>query len=1094
MKYGVFPFLFALLSWLPWAARAGLREASCEYLGGYLDTENCESASFNEYNLISNCVTVYGSAYRHAGVNADEFRAYGHESAQGYADELTNQLVYSLAAKSVYEANSCQLDFYQRFAKADDRNSQDLEKHVKEAFAAALPQMQARIPPQDPTVVLRSREDRFKGRARQTGPGGEQKQLEIAMRDSVERPLIEFDALAATIPMGGRDEVRAIVAKAALENWSQDRFMAAYRAVMKSYAQESRVSLANISANISQHHCGRNGGEGICFNVQAGERGVANFRQTLLDSGIVENVLVSSGVAKQLDRGYLCRLRRHRRGCVAVSAIEVAGSVLLPYAAASLGLRAGLALARVGIAAEQATFLAHAISRGLIFGGYAAQMALASDDVLRDCFNKHTGYLASKETQKCEPERQFYEIRAEASIGACISSAVLGLAPMAATASLDLLTAANRINKTSGVINAAADLRAAGRVADEVVDPVVVTGTAARRDFFLSQKESKRIGDELAARDIRRTTSLDETAVRSLSDEERVFLIEEGSGSALTKSQASDVLALLKRGKPLSQNEEKSFKLILQSAGVDEKKVDAAFDSLGARGVLGRPVAKRALAGDDGAPYFDEVMREKVAKQFAYPPAELDMGLATTLNDHQRIYAVEELAGVRLSRAEAADILTAHGRGSIGHYTFEDYRARAETLRRILRDHDVPDEKIRMITRDLIQKYVLGKQAPAPSLVQRFLNRLGLGPRNTPAISPTRAITDDAATIARQGFKEDGSEVLDPNLQSAQAQLALSTKADDLFNPVFTGNVHEMIQRQLFRLKTIGNMDGSFWWRASDFIPGARSRSPLAKVYADLAGGIDNVRRQAFWPVKQIINGPGSSFVTSFDDQRVVVNQIRNAAGVWEDKSIEVIAKATDGSYAPFFYVKQGDKWVLSRTFRGEPVERACIACHHHPSNAKVFTAIPYSALRAPHPVHSAGVPVQRIDVNDATAVSQEFSRIYGGGESISARTADMGRSPSRAPLTVAARELSPGDKFRLADELLPGRGFVGEDANVVRRKTLIEVGKRPAAEAPTYLRYGKTAGELKAYRDAHNGANPPEIFSESDAAMLIEKGFSQAP
>ncbi|WP_218219215.1 hypothetical protein, partial [Pseudomonas sp. FW305-122] len=76
---------------------------------------------------------------------------------------------------------------------------------------------------------------------------------------------------------------------------------------------------------------------------------------------------------------------------------------------------------------------------------------------------------------------------------------------------------------------------------------------------------------------------------------------------------------------------------------------------------------------------------------------------------------------------------------------------------------------------------------------------------------------------------------------------------------------------------------------------------------------------------------------------RVVVNEAFEN-GRWEEKSLEAIGRNEKGEYVPLFYVKEGNAWVPSRTFRGHSTLTACIKCHSHPNIPNVFTAFPYRA------------------------------------------------------------------------------------------------------------------------------------------------------
>lgn len=1026
-------------------------DRACSFVNRWvLWNDNCQEASRGEF-LSVNCSGVRGNGYYYP------FESLNIDAFNDHWDEETDELVYQTAVGSIHDFAKCQEGIFQSYFN-DATARLQLEQDAHRAFEQVINGVQQ---------LFRDRQ----GQINQGVHGYDefmQQQLTILM---------------SRIPMGNRDLMRnALISLASTAQIDRSNplsfqrtvpfadFQRVYAAQMRIMADQTEQTMTRIAG--PRGPSGARGGGILRQGSDGTERYCVNtdLKTYLWRSGQINTTVGQYQLTDRLTPGFLCRSQdRFSRACGYAAEVALIPTYFLGYGFARMAARAGVAAVRYATTAAEVS----TATRLTMLGLEAADWLTSANAIARDCNMEEMFTNISRHS--CEPNAELTQVYEEASMGQCLTSVVLsGVTPF---------------------IGAAARGRSALRLREIAqAAPVAATenivATASRRSFYLSAARSDQLEAQLTSAGIRLDGNLSESAQRVLTPDQRLFLIERAANTAFTPSEALTVLDILgdiaRRGGARTERDLNRLREVLLSSRVAPEEVDDVLRVLRERNLLtAAPARELASATTNAAPYIDDAARVRISREL--PPRPLTREQALALSPEQRIFLAEEMMGTRLTAAEAERLLETHRLGSADNLTLGQVRARADAVRAILVARGTGPDDIRRITRDLIEGYVLGQRAER-GLIARLLSRVGIEPR------PTVATPIDPAA-ARRAFNDSRSEVLDPDLVSDQARLAQSIDGTDLFNPFFSGNIDQMVRAQRFRLSSIGGADGSYWWRSSEFIPGARSRSPLASVYAESAGGIENVRRQVFWPVRMDQSRGTTDFLTVFDRQRVVVNQTRNSAGEWVDSSIEVIARDANGNFVPFFYVKRGNEWVLSRTFRGEPVERACIACHHHPSRPSVFTVTPYRGLATNRPMHSAGDAVRAADPSSISSVNSELSRIYGRGEGLSASSADIYVAPrdfsGSTPAEIAA--MSPVDRFRAADRLLPARGFIpteGVEANVAARRVLTSVRTVPVEDGPTYLRYGMTRQQLDEYRAANGGASPAEILSESDVSTLVERGF----
>ena len=500
-----------------------------------------------------------------------------------------------------------------------------------------------------------------------------------------------------------------------------------------------------------------------------------------------------------------------------------------------------------------------------------------------------------------------------------------------------------------------------------------------------------------------------------------------------------------------------------------------------------------------------------------------DKGNPIPLQDSERVYLTEHVLGIHLNEQEAKRVLELHNIGDgYGQYTIAQLKEKAVGIRDLLAARGISDpERVNTAIDTLLRQGILGK-VPEAERVGFMASLKGLFKGKGDA-APASSLQEGSVVKVSPGLEDARAqyistkkEVLDPGLASPEVRAAASIRADDLFAAQFRGTMHEMITTEAFRDHGIYAKGGGreLWW-GETVLEGKDSLSPLSAVYGkNAAGEVIPTRRTIYWPKDQIEAGRSATgraeYPLNLQSYRVVTNEAFEN-GKWTQKSIEAIGRNAKGEYVPMFYVRDGEKWVASRTFQGMPVEKACIKCHNHPSNPSVFTAFPYSA-RPGLDIHQLSPLYQ----NDALKMIER--------DHLPALIGDRQGRPGTAPLKVKAREQvsleelhSPEtaerarktaariglDRDRRAAEtervlgrLFEGRPGLFQKQALHRAAELDEYKKRgPWTQADIELResilsYGKTPDELAALK-AEGKPMPNRVFQdEADVQRIIYEGL----
>ncbi len=384
-------------------------------------------------------------------------------------EQMIDVLVFSEAAKEVYEINKCQSDFFNSY-EAGPEVKEDMENRAFEHFKSVQ-------------QTIRKKKSEISKAARLNileNAGSISAGTSTDMVNSVNRqndrfdkklePLIKnIDNLVTSVPMGNRPAMRAYLLSAVDQNLNEVQFKRGFSKTMRELQREANGSYAKMKS-LSYPDSGGTGG--LLFNVDN------QLKRSFVENGLVQSVLVKNKLEKVLEHGLICRYdEKFNVGAMTRLGVEVAGSLLIPYAATSLALRAGLIAARTGSASvRSAAIAAKYLSKSLIFGVNAAQAGITYIDVKQSCYPPE--YLASKENENCSPEKQLYEIKAEANIASCLLNATLGVALPIGTglaAHLGSRAAVNAIENADIIITA--PTKTSSKVAERLRRASEVLGT-----------------------------------------------------------------------------------------------------------------------------------------------------------------------------------------------------------------------------------------------------------------------------------------------------------------------------------------------------------------------------------------------------------------------------------------------------------------------------------------------------------------------------------------------------------------------------------------------------------------------------------------
>lgn len=437
-------------------------ERADRFFGGLyyrITGQSCSEANYEEYNY-----AVCNLNYAHQ--NHENFRRYDGGSNFEFFEQVTNEIVFNAAAKQVYDMNKCQAEFFDLYQK-NPEEKKDLNDRAWAQFQA----IKSTVRTHDQAIEQRSSqlvtEMNTFACADNTSCGSQALEAMDRHHKDTDPHIQKLNQLVRSVPMGNRPEMRKFLVEASQKNLSEAEFRNGYEKVMGELKAQADNSYSNIKA---RSYLDAN--KGLVFRVGKNDEGASDFRRSLIENGLVQNVLLQNNMEERMKDGLMCRLHRdYSVGRNVRMGAEVAATFIVPYAAAALSLRAGLLAARAGSTVVRSSAMAtEALMPAVLFGAGFGEGIINWRDVQEQCFPPE--YLASKEFDTCNAEKQMYEVKAEASIASCVLSATLGIGlPVAG-----LRMGSKLARETAPAI-------------DDIPE-IVVTGTRARSRTQSSQRRT----------------------------------------------------------------------------------------------------------------------------------------------------------------------------------------------------------------------------------------------------------------------------------------------------------------------------------------------------------------------------------------------------------------------------------------------------------------------------------------------------------------------------------------------------------------------------------------------------------------------------
>lgn len=395
------------------------------WLGGSLSCTNADQAEFNFLNC--------NGGYR-----------YEAPAAITNFDAAEEELVFLDATRRSHEFSLCQKQLFDNFntnptARGElftnawaqfDQSKTELKRLKEERDAAAGEAFRIR-------ASMSWAEDR--------GNATWQWQNNL-LQEALEREHTassKLNTAIARIPLGNRPEVRDRIVDLLprAESVTRESFYGAYRDSVARLSSEANASVSYFSGIYSQQ------GTNILYRVDE------NLKKTLTRTGQIMNTLHSNGTDARVARGFACRVQaRYVVGGRVLSLVEIPFYFAGAYGLGRLALRAGVALivaAETG--AETAALAATSTlwaARAAMIGMDAVQWAKMGKEVKEACFPDNFFTAIQRQGGTCSIENEVNGVYQEAQIASCVSSAVIGLAPLAFVGGMRLWAARTQAPRT----------------------------------------------------------------------------------------------------------------------------------------------------------------------------------------------------------------------------------------------------------------------------------------------------------------------------------------------------------------------------------------------------------------------------------------------------------------------------------------------------------------------------------------------------------------------------------------------------------------------------------------------------------------------
>lgn len=340
----------------------------------------------------------------------------------------------------------------------------------------------------------------------------------------------EINQLLIGVPMANRQGMRDALRTLLRSNPNAN--LAAFTAV---FDREMRQMKDQVDQTLQMFDGPRREGGGIRHSRNGRDYYCINhsLKRDMYASGLVDNVLEGYPATVRGERGLPCRAcSRYGMAGQVTAELLMIPTYFIGYGFARLGAKVGASVVRAGLASR--TTIA---TRMAMLGLQGVDYALFANSTVQACFGE--SFLVGSRGQSCNPENEVAQAFQEAAIGQCLTNiAFFGMSQAVAL---------RQMRSSRGVAAAADDVVPPASVLDDVAEaaaePTVVT--ASRRNFALNRQESARLESSLRSRGISSETELTDAQLLQLSSDERLFLFEEISGTALTVRESRSLMDIV---------------------------------------------------------------------------------------------------------------------------------------------------------------------------------------------------------------------------------------------------------------------------------------------------------------------------------------------------------------------------------------------------------------------------------------------------------------------------------------------------------------------------------------------------------------------
>ena len=369
----------------------------------------------------SKCLSASREEYEYVDC---EIQKYEYENAQLRTDfdHMTEELIFLEGARRTHQLTVCQGKLHKKYSQDQETRRVLLQNSLTQfrPIQEKLGELGRRRDEARDRVKLYSEhhpDDRFNPRL----TDWRLERLKPAQED-YSKAQGEIEALMSRIPMGNRPEMQEMFVNLAKSQASvtDNQFYESFDQVMGKLQRDVATSAAFFDRII------RPKGDGsFIYSVNN------DLKTALVKTGQIENVVTSLGMEERLADRFICRSKaRYIKGPATLSLIEVPFYFAGVYGLGRLALRASVAGLRAGTSSARIIAETTRTTAKLgMMGLSGVEFVRGGTDALNSCFPPE--FLHGDLDDQCTEESEILGLYQEASIGQCVTSSALALAPPA---------------------------------------------------------------------------------------------------------------------------------------------------------------------------------------------------------------------------------------------------------------------------------------------------------------------------------------------------------------------------------------------------------------------------------------------------------------------------------------------------------------------------------------------------------------------------------------------------------------------------------------------------------------------------------------